>query len=312
MNARFYANQLWISVSPLYEAVDVETLFGLLEQDSHLTETSHSYIQWLFPIDTPSKFNMNSRCLQREEASAIARCLLPSLRLRKSLVTMLSFYGFSLAENCIVCTDRRRMLQITAHNHLRITRILRCLVLMGCSVYALAFFKALGSLASAGHISNLTYNFWESAATLPAPPDYPKTNCLHTFDKLPRKKRIHLLCHILRHTTCHAAIDALTYAHGYNDGEVAVIGCLTPKNVAIRIPARIVLVVLVFGTKRCRRVRMQDILGITSGITTWRISTIPLGMRGLFLYKLIRTSPAYSTVHASNLCQLQLSGEFKS
>jgi hypothetical protein len=116
-------------------------------------EAVHDFIQWLFPLPEASPVNPHAPLLTRETIRAFHTG--PELRagLRASLERMLAFYGFELrddplevmpAENFQVRS--RTWLHPGNHNHLRITRILRCCFLAGLDAEARAFAETLHAL----------------------------------------------------------------------------------------------------------------------------------------------------------------------
>ena len=100
-------------------------------------EQVHDFIQWLFPLPEPSPVNPLAPVLDRETIAAFAAR--PELRanLRASLERMLRFYGLDLRDGPTVtrtanfAARARNWLTPNNHNHLRITRILRCCWLLG-------------------------------------------------------------------------------------------------------------------------------------------------------------------------------------
>lgn len=140
-------------------------------------ERVHDYIQWLFPLTEPSGFNPEAPTLD-EEAIHEFRTR-PELRtnLRVSFIRMLVFYGFELIEEDPLRVvpsesfhDRsRNWLTSSNHNHLRITRILKSLRLLGLEEEAAAFFRCLKglygkeSVMPRPRISEETFSYWRSA-----------------------------------------------------------------------------------------------------------------------------------------------------
>lgn len=140
-------------------------------------EHTHDYIQWLFPLTERSGVNPHAPILNAETIRAFRSR--PELRknLRTSFVRMLVFYGFTLQEVSPVrvvpasaFADRSAVwLTPSNHNHLRITRILKSLKLLGLKEEAAAFFACLEeiykkeSATAAPRISAETFRFWRSA-----------------------------------------------------------------------------------------------------------------------------------------------------
>jgi Opioid growth factor receptor (OGFr) conserved region len=117
-------------------------------------EAVHDYIQWLFPLPERSGFNVAAPVLTRESIREfLAR---PDLqeKLRVSFLRLMNFYGFEarLGEQITVTrapsfgSKATVWLSPRNHNHLRITRILRCLSLLGLEGEAKAFFDCLSQI----------------------------------------------------------------------------------------------------------------------------------------------------------------------
>ncbi len=137
-------------------------------------EVVHNYIQWLFPLPEPSPVNpaaplLNAATIREFRAR-------PELResLRASFLRMLRFYGLELREGLVTraanfAERSPNWLWPGNHNHLRITRILRCLRLAGLESEATAFFACLRTIydeqpAPARSITAETFRFWSNAA----------------------------------------------------------------------------------------------------------------------------------------------------
>jgi hypothetical protein len=140
-------------------------------------ERTHDYIQWLFPLTEQSAFNSHAPILDVETIREFR--VRPELRenLRASLVRMLAFFGFRLLEDepfrVVPAADfaerAQNWLTPANHNHLRITRILKSLRLLGLEEEAAALFRCLEGLhgkesrATRPRISEETFRYWRSA-----------------------------------------------------------------------------------------------------------------------------------------------------
>jgi hypothetical protein len=138
-------------------------------------ESVHNYIQWLFPLPEPSPVNPSTPLL--DSAAIREFTQRPELRerMRGSFLRMLQFYGLEWHEGAVTrgasYDERsRNWLWPGNHNHLRITRILRCLRLAGLAAEASAFFACLRAIYDEERvkprpaISAETFRFWTSAA----------------------------------------------------------------------------------------------------------------------------------------------------
>jgi hypothetical protein len=118
------------------------TLAQVLRFNHRQLEIQHDYIQWLFPLATPSEFNPGAPLL----TAAAARQFREDATLRShvlaALGVMLTFYGLELddgdpADISIDMADHFReraasWLTPGNHNYLRLTRMLTSLRLLGC------------------------------------------------------------------------------------------------------------------------------------------------------------------------------------
>lgn len=165
-------------------------------------ERTHDYIQWLFPLDEPSGFNLDAPILDVDTIRKFR--LSPPLRrnLQTSLLRMLRFYGLELRPTVplrVVCAPNfaeRAANWITPynHNHLRITRILKSLRLLGLKRDASAFYDCLLEICrqefdkASPRISRETRKYWQSAATQTSidPSKNISASEKHFFDEIER------------------------------------------------------------------------------------------------------------------------------
>ncbi|KAM9444304.1 opioid growth factor receptor-like isoform 2-T2 [Clarias gariepinus] len=104
-------------------------------------ERVHSYIQWLFPTQEPG-VNTYAHVLTPTEIKHFRENTTVKKRLLKSYKLMLDFYGIQLVneetgkvQRAKNWRDRFENLNRNMHNNLRITRILKCLGLLGFRQY---------------------------------------------------------------------------------------------------------------------------------------------------------------------------------
>ncbi|RPA98486.1 hypothetical protein L873DRAFT_1844194 [Choiromyces venosus 120613-1] len=149
------------------------TLSALLSLTNEELEHSHDYIQTLFPLPEPSPFNHLSPIITPTTARAFRSSAALRAALRTSFRRMVAFYGFDsgVGEAGVVVVRRgkgkgwegrsgfwRRRFD---HNHLRITRIIRCLRVLGCEEDARGFYQAVRKAEGVGGRSLV---FWRRAA----------------------------------------------------------------------------------------------------------------------------------------------------
>ena len=130
----------------------VEDVLGF--DDSEL-ERHHDYIQWLFPLPEASRFNLDAPVLTPEALAQLAASPAAKDNLRRARDRMLAFYR-----------DNDHWLTEFDHNHLRITRIIRCLALILGRGEAQAFHDAILALveAAGGPVNDQSLAYWRDAA----------------------------------------------------------------------------------------------------------------------------------------------------
>jgi hypothetical protein len=151
-------------------------LTELLEWSDEQLEIVHDYIQWMFPLKERG-FNPNAPLLNQWSIAEFHAQ--PGLRemLRACFRRMLRFYGLQVCEgrNLIIEPgpnfDERaeNWLSPGNHNHLRISRILKSLFILGLETEAKAFLKCLSKIRDEDKekprpaISEETFWFWRTA-----------------------------------------------------------------------------------------------------------------------------------------------------
>ena len=126
----------------------------LLQQTDHQAETTHDYIQWLFPLDEPSRSVNGAPVLTELEIDEIRQSSLAQANLAESARWFLGF----LERNDHWITKYN-------HNHLRITRVIKSLRLLASDEAADEFRDKV--LALAGDRLNLVdqkaRGFWANS-----------------------------------------------------------------------------------------------------------------------------------------------------
>src|SRR5882672_5600137 len=140
-------------------------------------EAAHDYIQWLFPLPEPSGFNAAAPILTRESVQEFRTRTELQERLRVSFLCMMNFYGLEVRSGeqiTVTCAPNFAAratvwLSPANHNHLRITRIPRCLSILGLEPEARAFFDCLSGIYGDEQnkpmpaISDETILYWRKA-----------------------------------------------------------------------------------------------------------------------------------------------------
>ena len=126
----------------------------ILQQTDHQAETTHDYIQWLFPLDEPSRSVMGAPVLNELDIEDIRHSELAQQNLVKSASWFLGFLERN--DHWITRYD---------HNHLRITRVIKSLRLLASDKAADEFknivFEYLGD--DLNLIDPKARSFWNSA-----------------------------------------------------------------------------------------------------------------------------------------------------
>ena len=100
----------------------------ILAKDDDWLESTHDYIQWLFPLDVKSLSNRNAPVLMIDDILRISESELAQKHIQASVRRMKEFW---------VTNDF--WIQRYNHNHLRITRVIKSLRLLSGSVAAEEF-----------------------------------------------------------------------------------------------------------------------------------------------------------------------------
>ena len=114
------------------------TLREIREMDDAWIESTHDFIQWVFPLDKPSRAVPSAPVLNRESISRIRG----SLGARDNLLQSADWFLGFLMRN-------QHWLVRKNHNHLRISRAIQSLRLLCGDVHAEAFRDIVFDLAGA-------------------------------------------------------------------------------------------------------------------------------------------------------------------
>jgi hypothetical protein len=151
------------------------TLDEIVARDNEWLEHTHDYIQWLFPLPEPSRFNPHAPLLTDADQAQFARRPELQANMVRAFRRMLQFYKFFVDEPGDDGTRlqivplpaiRRHWLSPSNHNYLRVTRILTSLRLVGLKAWSEAFFAGLSQLYGQQplHIGSETFAYWKRAA----------------------------------------------------------------------------------------------------------------------------------------------------
>ena len=126
----------------------------VLQQTDHQAETTHDYIQCLFPLDEPSRSVMGTPVLNELDIEDIRHSELAQQNLVKSAIWFLGFLERN--DHWITKYD---------HNHLRITRVIKSLRLLASDEVADEFRDKMLRLAGdkLNLIDQKAQGFWDSS-----------------------------------------------------------------------------------------------------------------------------------------------------
>lgn len=123
-------------------------------------ESGHDYIQWMFPLDEPSAHNPDAPILTKEDIRAFQMSDELQAAVMVSVHTFMRFLFFT----------RKNWIQNFDHNHLRITRVLKCLVLLGMDTHALSVYEEVMTMIETilnkddlWLVSEKSMSFWHKA-----------------------------------------------------------------------------------------------------------------------------------------------------
>lgn len=150
---------------------DNKTLLQMWNFSFAEKEWNHEYIQWMFPIDVKSTFNDKAPVCTVEEFLQLRQNPKIVQNIRTSFASILEFYGLQYHEGTHEVVQGKDFEERSKawrtqfdHNHLRITRILRCLSLFGLNNEALAFNQYLQTFKDKNIINEESFTYWENAA----------------------------------------------------------------------------------------------------------------------------------------------------
>lgn len=133
-------------------------LGDVLALDDSSLERSHDYIQWLFPLPEASRFSASAPMLSHEDIALIRASAAARANLLRARDRMLAFYRGN--DHWQVPFD---------HNHLRITRIIRCLALCLGEEEAGSFHEEILALveAAGNPVNRESLRYWRDAVSGP-------------------------------------------------------------------------------------------------------------------------------------------------
>lgn len=150
------------------------TFDAILAHDDEWLEYTHNFIQWLFPLTRISGANPTAPTLDAAQIAEFRHN--PALRkqLLRAFDRMLGFYGLARTADRIDKApnwEQRKSLWFThpSHNHLRITRILKCLNTLALEREARILYDSLIALKETEPdcgIPATAFAYWADAVAL--------------------------------------------------------------------------------------------------------------------------------------------------
>jgi len=138
----------------------------ILSFSNNQLETTHNYIQWIFPTTEKSKFNKNAPIMTNEIIENFKNNPKCKENMLKCFEKMLNFYGLTLENKCIVKNINYKersynWIYLHHHNYLRITRILKSLKLFGFYEEYNDFLKVLKEIKDENKSQlDKAYHYW--------------------------------------------------------------------------------------------------------------------------------------------------------
>ncbi len=136
-------------------------------------EDVHTYIQWLFPLPERSGANPSAPVLDIATVAEFRRADDLRENLRRAWLRMLRFYGLRQVDGGVAraaefSSRAHEWLHPGNHNHLRLTRILRSLRVLGLEHESETMLAALLAIAqdTPGAVTPRTVEFWKRTAAL--------------------------------------------------------------------------------------------------------------------------------------------------
>lgn len=140
------------------------TFVEILRQDDYWWETTHDYIQWVFPIRTKSAFNPSAPVLTSRDIEAFHE---EPFLMRRASQAYTRFYLFLDLFGIEEKTQfKPRWLTPFDHNHKRITRVLHFLREVKIEAHLADLCRALKTLYAQypESITMQTYSYWVEAS----------------------------------------------------------------------------------------------------------------------------------------------------
>jgi hypothetical protein len=153
-----------MNVAEFY-AFDVEKY---LELDDVFWNTCHDFIQWVFPTNEPSQFNKNAPVIDAIQIKDLLEVKDFDIKYKKAIGRYCEFLGIAFYDDKFELADdwHEKVIywlgpKTFDHNHLRITRLLKSMKLLGFQELQIKLFSFLQKFEK--YINPTSFEFWKNA-----------------------------------------------------------------------------------------------------------------------------------------------------
>jgi len=148
---------------------NISFFFLLDEAGNDWLETNHYWVQWAFPTIEPSGANPTAPILDEETITQFQQDPELQAKLLQIFKRTLRFFGLTLQEDTGAIVEGADFVELSVrwnesvnHNHLRITRILKCLKLLQAPSSARSWSETLFLCLKGIHkISPANFDYWQ-------------------------------------------------------------------------------------------------------------------------------------------------------
>lgn len=141
-------------------------IYDIFNFDHSQLEKCHDYIQWMFPLTEKSFFNDKSPIVTNYDIEMFISDINLNATFKQSICKILNFYGFKIDNDEIILINPNKYKWWSTkfnHNFLRITRILKCMMLFGFDKYAVSFYTTVLNNIPINNETFLSFLYWENA-----------------------------------------------------------------------------------------------------------------------------------------------------
>lgn len=148
----------------------------ILQKDNEWWEDCHDHIQWVFPLKEPSRFNPDAPLLTDEDINILSKDKIAQLRIKAAYNKFMLFLGFNKSFTYLpggrweLVNDGHPWLSACDHNHLRISRAIRCFRFFGQTTLSLEMYEdCIAAAINYGSpmMELKTLKYWQQALISP-------------------------------------------------------------------------------------------------------------------------------------------------